>query len=82
MPLEGNSGQRKGVRSERRPVMGRIALLDLGYSERKQTYTVVSICDESGNPMNKGEGGLKSEYTDEDCEPGRNERSRFAPGSN
>jgi hypothetical protein len=77
MPHEGNSGQRKGVRSERRPVMGRIALQDLGYSERKQTYIVVSICDESGNPMNKGEV-----YTDEDCELGWNERSRFALGSN
>jgi hypothetical protein len=45
-------------------------------------YTVALICDESGNPMNKGEGGLKSEYTDADYELGRNERSRFAPGRN
>jgi hypothetical protein len=77
MPLEGNSGQRKGVRSEGHPVMGRIALQDLGHSERKQIYTAASICDESGNPMNKGE-----EYTDKDCELGRNERSHFALGSN
>jgi hypothetical protein len=65
MPHGGNSRQRKGVRSERRPVIGRIALQDLGYSERKQTYIMVSICDESGNHMNKGEV-----YTDEDCELG------------
>jgi hypothetical protein len=45
--------------------MGRIALQDLGYSEREQTYTVVSSCDEGGNLMNKGEV-----YTDEDCELG------------
>jgi hypothetical protein len=35
--------------------MGRIALQDLGYSERKQTYTVVSVCKERRNFMNKGE---------------------------
>jgi hypothetical protein len=45
--------------------MGRIALQDLGHSERKQTYTVVSICGERRNLMNKGEV-----YTDEDCELG------------
>ena len=28
-----------GVKSEWRPVMGRTALQDLGYSERKLTYT-------------------------------------------
>lgn len=28
-----------GIKSERRPVIGRIALQDLGRSERKQTYT-------------------------------------------
>jgi hypothetical protein len=28
-----------GIKSERRPVTGRIALQDLGHSERKQTYT-------------------------------------------
>jgi RNA-directed DNA polymerase len=35
--------------------MGRIALQDLGYSERRRTYTVVSVCKERGNFMNKGE---------------------------
>jgi len=28
-----------GVKSERRPVTGRITLQDLGYSEKKPTYT-------------------------------------------
>jgi hypothetical protein len=45
--------------------MGRIALQDLGHSERKLTYAVVSVCKESGRFMNKGEV-----YTDEDCELG------------
>jgi RNA-directed DNA polymerase len=35
--------------------MGRIALQDLGHSERKQTYTVVSVCKERRKLMNKGE---------------------------
>jgi RNA-directed DNA polymerase len=35
--------------------MGRIAFQDLRRSERKQTYTVVSVCKERGNFMNKGE---------------------------
>ena len=35
--------------------MGRIAFQDLRYSERKQTYTVVSVCEERRNFMNKGE---------------------------
>jgi RNA-directed DNA polymerase len=55
MPHEGNSGQRNGVKSEGRPVMGRIAFQDLRRSERKQTYTVVSVCKERENFMNKGE---------------------------
>jgi hypothetical protein len=38
--------------------MGRIAFQDLRRSERKQTYTVVSVCEERRNFMNKGEGGL------------------------
>jgi RNA-directed DNA polymerase len=35
--------------------MGRTALQDLGYSERRQTYTVVSVCKERRNVMNKEE---------------------------
>ncbi|MDR2742788.1 MAG: hypothetical protein LBB98_11645, partial [Treponema sp.] len=39
-PFRGNSGQREdGIKSERRPVIGRIALRALGYSERRLTYT-------------------------------------------
>ena len=52
---EGNSGQRNDVKSERRSVTGRIAFQNLRRSERKQTYIVVSICNEGGNFMNKGE---------------------------
>ena len=63
MPHEGNSGQRKGVKSERCPVMGRIAFQDLRHSERKQTYTVVSVCKESGNDMNKEEVYTSSSRT-------------------
>jgi hypothetical protein len=43
-PLElvsskGKQRAEDGVKSERRPVMERIALQDLGYPERKLTYT-------------------------------------------
>jgi RNA-directed DNA polymerase len=64
MPHGGNSGQRNGVKSERRPVTGSIAFQDLRRPEREQTYTAVSVCKERRNFMNKGEGGLKSEYTE------------------
>jgi hypothetical protein len=35
--------------------MERIALQDLGHSERRQTYTAVSVCKERRNFMSKGE---------------------------
>ena len=55
MPHEGNSGQRNGVRSERRPVMGRIAFQDLRRSERKQTYAAVLRLQRGRNFMDKVE---------------------------
>ena len=36
---QGKQRAEDGIRSERRPVMGRIALQDLGRSERRLTYT-------------------------------------------
>jgi hypothetical protein len=70
-PPEGDSGQRKGVKSEWRPIMGRTALQDLGHSERKQTYTMVSMRKRGTNLMNKGEVYTWRKHSlHQDCELG------------